>query len=112
MKQCNQCGAMLADTAKFCAECGCEYVEPVKAKPEPEEPKQVILIRKIIYGVHEAAAALNISSRKVQKLIADGELIACRQGRNVGITEWALIEYAKSRETIAGEAMRGELKIL
>lgn len=110
MKHCNKCGAKLADTAKFCAKCGSEYVEPVKAKPET--PKQVVLIRKIIYGLDEAAAALSISVRKLQQLIADGEITACRQGRNVGITEWALIEYAKSRETIAGEAMRGELKIL
>ena len=112
MKHCNKCGAKLADTAKFCAECGCEYVEPVKAKPEPEEPKQVILIRKIIYGVHEAAAALNISSRKIQKLMADGEIAVCRHGKNVGITEWALIEYAKRNEVTTGEMMRGELKVL
>ena len=110
MKHCNQCGAKLADTARFCADCGSEYMEPLKAKPEA--PKQVVLIRKIIYGVDEAAVALNISYRKVQKLIADGELVACRQGKNVGITEWSLIEYAKSKEIIAGEAMRGELKFL
>ena len=110
MKQCQQCGAQLSDTAKFCANCGAEYVAPVKE--EPEEPKQVVLIRKIVYGIDEAAAALSISVRKLRQIIADGEITACRQGRNVGITEWALIEYAKSKETIAGEVMRGQLKVL
>jgi excisionase family DNA binding protein len=109
MKHCNQCGAKLADAAKFCAECGAEYIAP---KPKPEHTKPVLLIRKIIYGLDEAAAALSISVRKLQQLIADGEITACRQGRNVGITEWALIEYAKSKEIVTGEAMRGELKIL
>ena len=109
MKRCNQCGAKLADTAKFCAECGAEYIAP---KPKPEPTKPVLLIRKIIYSLDEAAAALSISVRKLQQLIADGEIAACRQGRNIGITEWALIEYAKSKEVISGEAMRGELKVL
>ena len=110
MKTCNQCGAKLTDNAKFCAECGAEYVAPVKEKPE--EPKQVVLIRKIVYELKEAAIALGISPRKLQQLIADGEITACRQGRNIGITEWALIEYAKSKEVISGEVMRGELKVL
>lgn len=111
-KTCLVCGTALTNGAMFCPKCGTKY-EPPKEE-EKQKPIQAVLIRKIVYGMKEAAIALNISPRKLQTLVANGEIVACRQGGNIGITEWALEAYAKSKEVAPSEAtsLRGNLKII
>lgn len=110
-KFCQACGAPLADNAKFCGECGAKYEAPARENAE-NDFKTTMLLRKMVYSVPEAAKSLGISVRFVTKLIAEGELTACRQGRKVGITEWALEEYAKKKEITCDTSLRGELKII
>lgn len=104
-KVCQACGEALGSDTLFCGKCGTKYEAPPK---EIKNNQKVYLIRKMIYSMPEAALALNISVSKLQQIVNRGEIAVCRQGKNVGFTEWALEEYARSNET----GVRGELKIV
>ena len=97
-KICQACGAKLTKEAKFCNECGTKYVAPVEEKEVAQTLKPQILLRKMVYSVEEAAMSLAISPSKLQQIIAKGEIVICRQGKRVGITEWSLYNYARSHE--------------
>lgn len=97
-RTCPACGAVLADNAKFCAECGTKYVAPVEDKEPESKTLQTMLLRKMVYTIDEAAQSLGVSKSFVDKLIAKGGIVVCRQGKRVGITEWSLYNYARSCE--------------
>lgn len=97
MKACLKCGTELTAAQKFCPECGTKYV-PVVEEAGKKEVVTAVLLRKMIYSVKEAATSLNISPRKLQMLINSGEITVCRNGGNVGVTEWALEEFARKHE--------------
>lgn len=107
-KVCQACGEALGTDSLFCSKCGTKYEAPVVATEN--KTVNAMFIRKFIYSINEAALALSISTRTLNKLIAEGEITACRQGKRVGVTEWALEEYARRHEVPSG--VRGELKIV
>ena len=105
--KCQACGAELPDNAKFCAECGTKYEPPVQ---QPASVVSAVLVRKMVYSIKEAAASLNISERKLRELVSKNQITVTRQGRCVGISEWALEAYVKAHEGYEGE--RACLKIV
>lgn len=107
-KYCQACGEALGNDSLFCSKCGTKYEAPAEA-PKGETVK-AMLIRKIVYSVDEAAMALSVSPRTIRRLIYEGAITACQQGKRIGITEWALEEYARKHEMPSGT--RGELKIV
>ncbi|MBR6636505.1 MAG: zinc-ribbon domain-containing protein [Phascolarctobacterium sp.] len=107
-RTCPACGTTLADNAKFCNECGTKYVAPVEDTEPEHKTKQTMLLRKMVYTIDEAAQSLGVSTSFLNKLIAKGGIVVCRQGKRVGVTEWSLYNYARSCEVDNGE----ELKIV
>lgn len=105
--KCQACGAELPDNAKFCNECGTKYEPPVQ---QPASVVSAVLVRKMVYSIKEAAASLNISERKLRELVSKNQITVTRQGRCVGISEWALEAYVKAHEGCEGE--RACLKII
>ena len=105
--KCQACGAELPDNAKFCNECGAKYEPPVQ---QPASVVSAVLVRKMVYSIKEAAASLNISERKLRELVSKNQITVTRQGRCVGISEWALEAYVKAHEGYEGE--RACLKIV
>ena len=106
-RKCQSCGAKLPDKAKFCNECGAKYEPPVQ---HPASVVSAVLVRKMVYSIKEAAASLNISERKMRELVSKNQITVTRQGRCVGISEWALEAYVKAHEGYEGE--RACLKII
>ena len=107
-KVCQACGEALGDKAMFCPACGTKYVEIVEKQEVDKGVNTTMILRKMIYSVKEAAASLSISESTLNNLIAKGEIVACRQGKRVGVTEWSLYNYARScEEGNADEARRG-----
>lgn len=106
-RKCQQCGARLPENAKFCNECGVKY-EPPKQDVAPVV--SAVLVRKMVYSIKEAAASLCISERKMWELVSKNQITVTRQGRCVGISEWALEAYVKKHEGYEGE--RACLKIV
>lgn len=107
MRKCQACGAELPGNAKFCNECGAKYEPPVQTVASVVN---AVLVRKMVYSIKEAAESLNISERKLRELVAKNQITVTRQGRCVGISEWALEAYVKAHEGYEGE--RACLKIV
>ena len=105
-KVCPACGEALGDKAMFCPACGTKYVEVVEKQEVDKGVNATMILRKMVYSVKEAAASLSISESTLNNLIAKGEIVVCRQGKRVGITEWSLYNYARSHEDNADEARR------
>lgn len=111
-KVCHACGTTLSANAKFCNECGTKYEPIVEPKEEGKTVTQTMLLRKMVYSVKESAASLSISESTLNNLIAKGEIVVCRQGKRVGITEWSLYNYARSHEDGTPDDMRKGLMLL
>lgn len=48
----------------------------------------------------EAAAVLSVSMRHIQKLVADGQLLACKVGRCLRVSEASMEEYTQRNRVI------------
>lgn len=52
------------------------------------------------FTAQEAADTLSVSKRLIQKLVANGQLIACKVGRCIRISEESLEEYARRNQVV------------